>query len=145
MKRLNEVSLYLIMGVLTTIVNISIFFFLIHLHMDYKLATTIAWIISILFAYITNKKYVFKSTTNTKRALFKEMLSFFWFRFLSYFIDLGSMILLIGFLNSNETFAKLVANIMVVIVNYGFSKWIVFKDHDQKRKVDHPLKTPNNQ
>lgn len=121
------------MGILTTIVNIATFFIFIHAHLDYKFATTIAWVVSILFAYVTNKIYVFKSKTKTRRALAKELLAFVWFRLLSYFIDIGSMILMVSYINTNETFAKLIANIIVVIANYGFSKWFIFKHTKEKQ------------
>jgi putative flippase GtrA len=95
--------------------------------MDYKLATTIAWIVSVVFAYVTNKIYVFKSETKTKKALIKELFSFFWFRLLSYFIDLGSMILMVSYMSTDETPAKIIANVIVVVANYGFSKWFIFR------------------
>jgi putative flippase GtrA len=121
------------MGVLTTIVNIACFFVLIQFHVDYRVATTIAWIVSVIFAYITNKIYVFKSETKTMKALIKELFSFFWFRLLSYFIDIGSMILMISYFASNETLAKLIANVIVVVANYGFSRWFIFKKNTAEK------------
>ncbi|WP_100486868.1 GtrA family protein [Sporolactobacillus pectinivorans] len=136
MKRSAEVVLYLIMGILTTIINIACFLVLIQFHMDYKIATTIAWIVSIIFAYITNKIYVFKSKTENSKTLIKEIFSFFWFRLLSYFIDLGSMILMVGFLKTNETLAKIIANVFVVVINYAFSKWFIFnRKTSSKRNI----------
>ncbi|MCI1859211.1 MAG: GtrA family protein [Sporolactobacillus sp.] len=117
------------MGVLTTVINVVCFFILVQYQMDYRIATTVAWLVSVLFAYVTNKHYVFKSKTSTITSLLKEMLSFFWFRLLSYFLDLGSMIIMVSFLNLNETWAKIIANILVVIINYVLSKWIIFKHH----------------
>jgi putative flippase GtrA len=129
MKLSTEVILYLVMGVLTTVINVVCFFILVQYQMDYRIATTVAWLVSVLFAYVTNKHYVFKSKTSTITSLLKEMLSFFWFRLLSYFLDLGSMIIMVSFLNLNETWAKIIANILVVIINYVLSKWIIFKHH----------------
>lgn len=135
MRRSSEIILYLIMGILTTVVNIATFFILVQIHMDYKLATTIAWAVSVLFAYVTNKIYVFKSKTKTRNALIKELFAFFWFRLLSYFIDIGSMILMVSTMNTNETLAKLIANIIVVVANYGFSKWFIFKQTKEKQQM----------
>lgn len=132
MKQSSEVILYLIMGVLTTVVNVVAFFILVHVHMDYKLATTVAWIVSVVFAYVTNKLYVFKSETKTKKALVKELISFFWFRLLSYFIDIGSMILMVSYMSTNEAIAKIIANVIVIVANYGFSKWFIFKNKSPK-------------
>lgn len=95
--------------------------------MDYRIATTVAWVLSVIFAYVTNKWYVFQSTTASLSTLIKEILSFFGFRFLSYFLDLGSMILFVSQFHFNETLAKIIANVFVVIINYAFSKWFIFK------------------
>ncbi|MEH7495748.1 GtrA family protein, partial [Neobacillus niacini] len=62
MKRKNEIVMYLLFGILTTVINILCYVFLReYLHIEYILSTTIAWIISVVFAFLTNKKYVFKS------------------------------------------------------------------------------------
>ncbi|QAA21565.1 GtrA family protein [Sporolactobacillus terrae] len=131
MKRSTEIILYLIMGGLTTLVNVACFFFLVYFSVDYRIATTIAWIVSVIFAYLTNKRYVFKSETRTKKALIKEVFSFFWFRLLSYFIDLGSMILMVSYMSTNETLAKIIANVIVVVANYVFSKWFIFNQNNR--------------
>lgn len=133
MKVSTEIILYLIMGVLTTVVNIVFFYIFIQWNVDYRIATTIAWIVSVIFAYISNKLYVFKSKTATKKAFINEILSFFWFRLLSYFIDLGSMILMVSCMNTNETIAKIIANIIVVAANYCFSKWFIFKKRGNRQ------------
>ena len=93
------------------------------LHVDYRVATSLAWIISVLFAFFTNKKYVFKS----EKGFMKEMLLFFGARLLSYFIDLIGMIFLVEGLATNDTIAKVIVNIIVILVNYFISKWIVFR------------------
>ncbi|WP_411348091.1 GtrA family protein [Paenibacillus sp. WLX2291] len=119
-----EIINYIIFGVLTTVVNIVSYIILVNLlYMDYRIATTIAWIISVLFAFFTNKKYVFKS----EKGFMKEMVLFFGARLLSYFIDLMGMILLVEGLTINDTIAKILVNIIVILVNYFISKLIVFK------------------
>ncbi|MBD8071150.1 GtrA family protein [Bacillus sp. PS06] len=123
-----EVISYLFFGVLTTAVNLlSYLFFTKVLHFDYKVATTIAWIISVLFAFITNKLFVFRSHHKDKRTVMKEFVSFVAFRWLSYLLDLFSMILLVSVLRVDDLVAKLIANVFVVIFNYFASKFIVFK------------------
>ncbi|MEH7461976.1 GtrA family protein [Bacillus thuringiensis] len=127
-NRTKEIFNYLLFGGLTTLVNIVMYFVCATLAgMDYKIATTIAWIVSVLFAYITNKKYVFKSQqTNLSHAM-KEFFYFMGFRVLSYFIDLFSMIALIEWLGINDLVSKIIANVIVVVVNYFASKYIIFK------------------
>ena len=94
----------------------------------YWIANTIAWLISVLFAYITNKIWVFDSQTPTFRAVLIEMTSFFGFRLLSYFIDQGIMIVGISVLHGNDLIVKLIDQIIVVLLNWFFSKLFIFKD-----------------
>lgn len=128
MKLNKEVINYLIFGVLTTLVNIITFWlFEDLLAFDYKLATTIAWVTSVIFAFITNKLFVFESKSTSVLVLLKELASFLFFRILSYFLDIFSMILFIEYLYFNSIIAKILANILVVIFNYIASKLIIFK------------------
>ncbi|MGM0860459.1 GtrA family protein [Bacillus atrophaeus] len=120
--------MYIIMGIFTTAVNISSFYILVEiLDTDYKTATVIAWIFSVLFAYITNKIYVFQQKTSDMRSLLRELTAFFSVRLLSLGIDLGMMILLVSQFHTNETLAKILDNVVIVVVNYIASKWLVFK------------------
>ncbi|WP_430743267.1 GtrA family protein [Bacillus atrophaeus] len=120
--------MYIIMGIFTTVVNISSFYILVEiLDTDYKTATVIAWILSVLFAYITNKIYVFQQKTSDMRSLMRELTAFFSVRLLSLGIDLGMMILLVSQFHTNETLAKILDNVVIVAVNYIASKWLVFK------------------
>ncbi|QUF67448.1 GtrA family protein [Bacillus atrophaeus] len=120
--------MYIIMGIFTTAVNISSFYILVEiLDTDYKTATVIAWILSVLFAYITNKIYVFQQKTSDMRSLMRELTAFFSVRLLSLGIDLGMMIILVSQFHTNETLAKILDNVVIVVVNYIASKWLVFK------------------
>ncbi len=123
-----EMIMYIIMGVFTTIVNIASFYILVEImNVDYKAATVAAWILSVLFAYITNKVYVFQQKTDDLQSLLKELTAFFSVRVLSLGIDLGMMIILVGQFHTNETLAKILDNAVIVVVNYVASKWLVFK------------------
>ena len=116
------------MGILTTGVNVATYFILTKTGlMNYQAATVTAWIISVLFAYITNKKYVFLSKTHGFKELRKEINSFFFFRILSLGIDFLSMIVLIELAHMDDFMAKIVSNIMVIVLNYVVSKQVIFK------------------
>ncbi|MBT2713616.1 GtrA family protein [Pseudomonas sp. ISL-88] len=126
--RYREIMMYIIMGVFTTIVNIVSFYVMAEtFQMDYKMATVAAWVLSVLFAYITNKLYVFQQKTSGMRSLLKELAAFFSVRVLSLGIDLAMMILLVSQFHMNETLAKIGDNVIIVVVNYVASKWIVFR------------------
>lgn len=89
-QKYQEVVMYLIMGVCTTIVNIVSFYLFVEMFsMDYKTATVVSWVFAVLFAYITNKKYVFKQKARDTKSLMRELSSFFSVRLMSLGVDLG--------------------------------------------------------
>ena len=121
-----ETFLYLIFGILTTIVNI-VSFFLFNKLFNYKLSNIIAFILAIVFAYITNKKYVFESKKEEKTEIIKEFIFFIGSRLFTFIIDMLLMILFIEVLFIDVLISKIIANIFVIILNYILSKKLVFK------------------
>lgn len=124
-NKCREVLMYLVFGGLTTLVNIVAFFILRKLSVSVYISNLIAWVVAVLFAFITNKLFVFESKDKSK--IGKELISFFGFRILSLGVDMGAMYLLLQVINTGEVFAKIIANIIVIILNYIFSKLFVFK------------------
>lgn len=125
-KKHEHVISYLFFGVLTTVVNIVTFKLLTVAGVYYLISNGIAWIVSVLFAYVTNKKYVFKSETKDNETL-KEMGRFFFARITSLVVDMAMMFAMVSVLFINEDISKIVTNIVIVIINYVLSKIIVFK------------------
>lgn len=126
-----EILNYLIMGILTTLLNLIVYILLTKVgNIDFKIATTIAWFISVVFAFITNKSYVFKSSYENYSKVIKEIGLFFSARILSYFIDIISMIVLVNYIMISDTIAKLIANVIVIVLNYFLSKFIIFRRND---------------
>lgn len=122
-----EGILYLFFGALTTFVNIISYTIIAKLmHIDYLVSNVIAWILSVLFAYVTNKKYVFESKTTTKKELLKEMSSFFVARILSLLLDMVVMYIGISLLHINDIVIKVLSNVLVIIANYFMSKLFIF-------------------
>lgn len=119
-----EIIKYLIFGVLTTLVNIISFYILDKLNVDIYINNTISWIISVIFAFITNKLYVFESKSMDIKTIFKEGSSFLGARIFSYFVDMGTIYLLYDGLRIDKLISKVVSNIIVIIINYVFSKYI---------------------
>lgn len=123
-----EVILYLVFGGLTTLVNIvSYAVFARILNMDTVTGTSVAWLISVIFAYITNKIFVFESKTNTFALLVKECVSFFGYRLATGVMDVAIMYLSVDLLHFNDIVMKIVSNVFVVILNYIFSKLFIFR------------------
>ena len=134
-NKYKEIINYLIFGVLTTIVNYISYIILTKVcNIDYLVSTVIAQVIAIIFAYITNKIFVFQSKNLSKKEFLKEMFSFFGFRILSLFLDMGFMYIFVDMLHLNDVIMKLVSNVLIVIANYIFSKLIIFKKKETKKE-----------
>ena len=132
-KKYKEIIMYLIFGGLTTLVNIVAYFILARLlNIETVASTIIALIVSILFAYITNKIFVFESKTHNKKDLLREMISFFACRALSGVMDVAIMYVTVDLWHFNDIIMKIISNIIVIIVNYVFSKLIIFKKKKDK-------------
>lgn len=123
---LNEIITYLIFGVLTTLINIMTFKVFISFSISYEIATILSWVFSVIFAFITNKKYVFKSSNNKNKKLIKELFCFFGVRILSLGIDLLCMYICIEIILIGQMTSKILSNIIVVIINYILSKFFIF-------------------
>ena len=130
-KKYKEIINYMIFGGLATLVNfISYYIFARTLNVDEVISSGLSWFCAVLFAYVTNKLFVFESRKNTKKEMIKEMISFFLARILSGALcDVGTFALMVKVLNINDIIAKLVTQVMVVIVNYIFSKLIFKKEN----------------
>ena len=127
-NKYKEVINYLIFGVLTTLVNYVSYLILAKVfNVNYLASTVISQIISIIFAYVTNKLFVFESKTTTTKELIREMVSFFGFRGISLLLDMAFMYIFVDVLKLNDVIMKLVSNVLIVIANYVFSKLFVFK------------------
>lgn len=124
-----EVINYLVFGVLAMVVNfVSYYIFAKMLNLDEVISSGLSWFCSVLFAYITNKIFVFESKTETLKAFFIEMISFFLARIISGALcDVGTFALMVKVFHINDIFSKIVTQVMVVIVNYLFSKLIIFR------------------
>ena len=122
-----ELLWYIFFGICTTLINIISFYLLDKIGINVYLNNFIALIISVLFAFITNKLYVFRSKSMKKNIFIKEIISFFFFRILSLGIDMIGMYICISLINLNKLLSKIIINIIVIISNYIFSKMFIFK------------------
>ncbi|KRM37836.1 GtrA family protein [Limosilactobacillus pontis] len=139
-NRYRSVIAYLFWGVVTTVVNIVVFQFLSSgVHWNYQLANVIAWFLSVLVAYFTNKVWVFGSHYSTVKAFLKEFFWFYFYRGLTLIMDVIIMYVGISLLKFNsplqQLIVKIIDNVIVVIANYIFSKWLIF--HDNRDIVEH--------
>lgn len=127
-KKHEELIKYLIIGVLTTVINYIIFAILVKLaNIDMHASNIIAWIVSVIFAYFTNKLFVFESKSFEFKVIGKEVLSFGAARVFSLLLEEVILYIFVNLLNMDELIIKLIANVIVIIVNYILSKFIIFK------------------
>ena len=126
---------YAVFGVLSTILNIVSYWILAHpVHMPVMASTITAWIITVLFVYVTNRKWVFHSEAVGTQAVVKEIISFFACRIGTELIDLAFMFIFVDKLGFNDMVIKVIANVVVIIVNYIASKFVIFR-HDNSFSV----------
>lgn len=126
-KLLNkETIIYVIFGVLTTVVDFYAFGFLHYdLSLNEVIANTIAWAAAVLFAFITNKLFVFNSKSFERKELIKEFISFVTGRIVTLVLT-DIFLIFARFINMHMMFAKALISVVVIILNYIFSKLFVF-------------------
>lgn len=124
-----EICNYLVVGALTTLVSLLSYFILsrildINNNFNFILSNTISWILSVIFAYITNKIYVFETKNSN---ILKEFTKFISSRIITYLIDLLLMFIFVKVIFINNDISKLLVQVIILVLNYIFSKLIVFK------------------
>lgn len=135
-EKYKHIIAYLFWGVVTTVINLAVFQILSSgIHWNYEVATVIAWFVSVLVAYFTNKVWVFDSHYTTISDFLVELLRFFVYRALTLVIDIVITFIGISVLGFKDPMGKFIVkvidNVIVVIANYVFSKWLIFKDNKQ--------------
>ncbi len=121
---------YLIFGALTTILSLVVYYILTMTFLSPKdafqlqVANILSWIVGFLFAYVTNRKFVFESKNNN---VFKEFVSFFLSRISTLLLDMLIMFIFVTLLKYNNQIMKLVSQIIVILSNYVLSKCFVFR------------------
>lgn len=120
--------MYVFWGINTTMVNYGTYVFCSNiLKIHYLLSNVISWCIAVSFAFIVNKFLVFKVLKTNINILWKETALFFVMRSFSGIFDIIMMYIGVEFYNLNDKFVKILLTIIIVVLNYIFSKNVVFK------------------
>ena len=128
-----EYVLYVVFGAGTTVVSWGVFYVCGHwLGMSVVLANVISWILAVAFAYVTNRIWVFESRNTGIRAILLEIGEFVSGRLLTLGIETVFLWLTVDIIGWNDMLMKILISILVIILNYFFSKWIVFKRKDRR-------------
>ncbi len=138
-----EIITYIIFGVLTTLVNFFAFWIFTKIFGEnlYLVNNAIAWVVGVVFAYVTNKLFVFESKSWDLKLITKEITGFLGARIFSFLLEEGGMFLfvsvlgfgeksltLLGITVTGQFIVKILLAVIVVILNYVFSKFIIFKN-----------------
>lgn len=127
-QKYKELILYVFFGGLTTLCNLVCYYIFAHLlGLDEITATVIAFVVSVLFAFFTNRRYVFMSDAKGTKQVTSELVKFFGSRLFSGGLDVLIMYLFVSLLLYNDMLIKILSNILVIILNYIFSKLFVFR------------------
>lgn len=120
-----EISKYLIFGFLTTVISFCSFTMMIEVvHTEVTVSNVISWILAVLFAFVTNRTIVFQNTDKTSK---KQVILFFLVRAVSLVIETILLLLLIKIVSCNKILSKGITQVVVIVLNYIASKFIVFK------------------
>ena len=129
MQEKRDVLLYLIFGVLTTVINYIVYFLCLdHTQMSAATANMVAWVVAVVFAFVTNKPIVFQSHDWSMSVTLPELVKFMSTRIASGLMETGILFVVVDTLHWNGYLWKLITNVLVVIVNYIGSKLFVFKN-----------------
>ncbi len=124
----NKIIRYIFFGGLTTLVNLVCYYLLRQLaNIEINTANVISIALAILFAFVVNSKYVFKSKSTTLKEHAVEFIKFVSARLSTMAIEIGGMWLLTACTEMNDMIAKVAIQFIVLVLNYIFSKLLVFK------------------
>ena len=127
-KKNKEILLYLFFGGLAFFVSVSSYaYFNLILDMNELIANIFSWILAVIFAFVTNKIWVFCSKNNSFSEFLREMFSFFAGRLATLGVEEVILLIFITWLSFNSMAVKVVAQIVVILLNYVISKLFVFK------------------
>lgn len=128
-----ELISYAFWGVMTTLVNYVVYFICTKaIGIDYLIANLIAWFVAVVFAFWVNKVYVFRSYQKDAKTMVREFGTFVSARILSGILETGMLALFVEAMHFNDSVIKIIASVLVVIINYVLSKLIIFKKQEEK-------------
>ena len=128
LQKSKPIILYGIFGILTTLVNVAVYYlFYERVGLSNLTSTVVAWFFAVLFAFVTNKMFVFDSKSWKYQMVVSEVLKFFGCRLGTGCIEVGMMVLFVDMLHSSGTIMKLITNFIVIVLNYVLSKLVIFR------------------
>lgn len=126
-KKYRSMILYIVFGIITTIVNMGVYWFCYNVTGIANLPSTIiAWFAAVVIAYATNKVWVFDSRSFAPKVLIYELITFFACRILTGLLDVAIMYMAVDMMQLNGIIFKFISNVLVIILNFIASKLVIF-------------------
>ena len=120
--------MYIIFGVFTTVLNFLVYIIFTRVfEANFLISNAVAWLLAVIFAFITNKIYVFNSTDYNIKFIMKEFLEFTISRIFTGLLDIGLLYLFVSIIYMNDLISKIIIGIIITILNYVISKMYVFR------------------
>ena len=134
-KKYEELVNYVVVGGMTTLVSWFVYFASVYTFLDaenalqLQIANILSWIAAVALAYVTNRKFVFKSK---EKNIFKEAMQFSASRLSTLFLDMVVMFVMVTLLGIHDGISKITSAVLVTIANYIISKFFVFKKKEKE-------------
>ncbi len=128
-RKHEEIVNYIVVGIMTTLVSWFVYFASVFTFLDaenpiqLQIANILCWMAGVAFAYVTNRKFVFKST---EKNIVKEATQFSVSRLSTLFLDMAVMFIMVTLMGINDGISKIVSAVLVTVANYLISKLFVF-------------------
>ena len=132
LKKYKELIMYLIFGGLTTLVSLLIYYLLVYtilnpnVALELQIANILSWAGAVIFAYITNRKFVFASKSKKVKT---EASKFVLSRITTLLMDMLIMFVFVTLFHLNDKVIKIISQVVVIVSNYLFSKLLVFRSN----------------
>lgn len=127
LMKYKEQLLYLFFGGLSFLVSISTFaYFEKVININELISNVLSWIVTVMFAFLTNRIWVFSSKTKNWKEFVRQMYSFYMGRVVTLILEELILLIFVTWLNLNSIVVKLIAQVIVIILNYIISKFIIF-------------------
>lgn len=132
-EKYEDILLYIFFGALTTLVSFGSQFLAKLIFNNVIINTTFSWICAVLFAFFTNRTWVFQAPTKTAGEFFLQLVKFFGSRVFSFLVELAIMFVCVDLLNFEEMIVKICAQVIILVLNFVLSKFMVFA---KKKKAE---------
>lgn len=127
-ENLKKLLRYGIIGILTVIINIIFYYILSNiLNINYIISTIFSWIIAVIFSFLGNKYFVFQQSSSSK--FWKELNYFMLTRYITGILDIFIMFIGVDLFKCNDFIIKIIANIIVIFLNYILARYFVFNNN----------------